>query len=869
MEKFIYYFVLLNNVFLTKGTLNIGFYIKDNIKNEIKPMLLNSIMMKAAYNKKETVNFVVESMTVEDSFQSNQVPIIASESEAASPMIQSITCKLNIPYIQTNWRQYNSYLGRETSLNLHPDFNLLSLGLAKIVESLQWPSFIVLYENFQGFLRLQEVFKLQKYSDIQARNTIIIKKLNFQEDVRSVLKEIKHSGEKQIIVDCETENTLQVLEQAKEVGLMTFAHTYFLSSLDAHTLNLEKLNTEANITTVRVIDPNGDYVKEVLNNMLTSNSYMLKTETVLIHESINLLMQAVNYMYHDRNITSKNISCKGQEKFKYGSDIISYIKNHYTKSSSRLPFDQNGRRVDFTLYLVEGNREKVIATWDSIRPDIVNFFRTAEESYKKRVETLQTRVQNISSRLESPYLMLKKDHENQMGNDKFEGYVLDLMTKIAEKLNFKFNIKVVQGGSNGLYNELAQTWDGIIGDIINENAQFGISDLTITPSRESVVDFSMPFMRLGIGILLQKPKTTVSMFAFLNPLSAEVWMYTVTLYLTVSVILYFVARMAPGDWENPHPCNLNPDELENLWSISNCLWLTMGSIMNQGSDILPKGISSRLVTSMWWFFALIMTNSYIASLAAFLTAKGSVIDDLEDLAKQNKIKYGTLDGGSTQEFFKQSNYSTYRRMYANMILNLPSVFAKTTHEGVQRVQNTPDGSYAFLMESTTIDYLVERNCELTTVDKWFNNIEYGIAMPLDCPYRTIINDAILALQENGELNDLKNKWWREESSVCVIPHEGSELRLENVGGIFVVLGLGVAVALFLGLMEFLWTVRQTSIEEHITYWQAFKMEILFALKVWISKKKIKQLENSNHSVKSNVECWSQWGLEQSEERQSG
>jgi ionotropic glutamate receptor len=189
---------------------------------------------------------------------------------------------------------------------------------------------------------------------------------------------------------------------------------------------------------------------------------------------------------------------------------------------------------------------------------------------------------------------------------------------------------------------------------------------------------------------------------------------------------------------------------------------------------------------MWWFFALIMTNSYIASLAAFLTTKELVIDDLEDLAKQNKIKYGTLDGGSTQEFFKQSNYSTYRRMYANMILNLPSVFAKSTHEGVQRVQNTPDGSYAFLMESTTIDYLVERNCELTTVDKWFNNIEYGIAMPLgkftlnirkitvrfciDCPYRTAINDAILALQENGQLNDLKNKWWREvrRGSACVV-----------------------------------------------------------------------------------------------------
>lgn len=47
-------------------------------------------------------------------------------------------------------------------------------------------------------------------------------------------------------------------------------------------------------------------------------------------------------------------------------------------------------------------------------------------------------------------------------------------------------------------------------------------------------------------------------------------------------------RMTPGDWENPHPCEEDPEELENMWGIKNCMWLTLGSIMTQGCDILPK-----------------------------------------------------------------------------------------------------------------------------------------------------------------------------------------------------------------------------------------------------------------------------------------
>lgn len=57
---------------------------------------------------------------------------------------------------------------------------------------------------------------------------------------------------------------------------------------------------------------------------------------------------------------------------------------------------------------------------------------------------------------------------------------------------------------------------------------------------------------------------------------------------------------------------------------------------------------------MWWFFALMMLNSYTANLAAFLTMSrmDSSIESAEDLAAQSKIKYGAVAGASTMAFFR-------------------------------------------------------------------------------------------------------------------------------------------------------------------------------------------------------------------------
>lgn len=77
---------------------------------------------------------------------------------------------------------------------------------------------------------------------------------------------------------------------------------------------------------------------------------------------------------------------------------------------------------------------------------------------------------------------------------------------------------------------------------------------------------------------------------------------------------------------------------------------------------------------------------------------------------------------------QDSNFSTYQRMWSFMESARPSVFTSSNVEGVERVTKGK-GSYAFLMESTSIEYVIERNCDLTQVGGLLDSKGYGIAMP--------------------------------------------------------------------------------------------------------------------------------------------
>jgi hypothetical protein len=57
--------------------------------------------------------------------------------------------------------------------------------------------------------------------------------------------------------------------------------------------------------------------------------------------------------------------------------------------------------------------------------------------------------------------------------------------------------------------------------------------------------------------------------------------------VTVISFGYPCCRICPYEWTNPYPCIEEPEELENQFTLQNSLWFTIGSLMQQGSEIAP------------------------------------------------------------------------------------------------------------------------------------------------------------------------------------------------------------------------------------------------------------------------------------------
>uniref|UniRef100_A0AAQ6IJP1 Glutamate receptor n=1 Tax=Anabas testudineus TaxID=64144 RepID=A0AAQ6IJP1_ANATE len=489
--------------------------------------------------------------------------------------------------------------------------------------------------------------------------------------------------------------------------------------------------------------------------------------------------------------------------------------------TGHIQFNEKGRRTNYTVSIMElaPSGPKKVGYWNEDEKYVTtaSFMRGSNETYG-----LQNRTYIVTTILESPYVMLKKNHEQLVGNDKYEGYIVELAAEIAKHVGYQYKLKIVSDGKYGARDPDTKMWNGMVGELVYGKADVAVAPLTITLVREEVIDFSKPFMSLGISIMIKKPtKSKPGVFSFLDPLAYEIWMCIVFAYIGVSVVLFLVSRFSPYEWhsedyeEGGEP--QTPTQAQtNEFGIFNSLWFSLGAFMQQGCDISPRSLSGRIVGGVWWFFTLIIISSYTANLAAFLTVERMVspIESAEDLAKQTEIAYGTLDAGSTKEFFRRSKIAVFEKMWSYMKAADPSVFVRTTDEGVMRVRKSK-GKYAYLLESTMNEYIEQRKpCDTMKVGGNLDSKGYGIATPKGSPLRIPVNLAVLKLNEQAVLDKLKNKWWYDKGE-CGSKDSGrkdktSALSLSNVAGVFYILIGGLGLAMLVALVEFCYKSRTES-----------------------------------------------------------
>ncbi|XP_060524732.1 glutamate receptor ionotropic, kainate 2-like [Cylas formicarius] len=754
--------------------------------------------------------------------------------------VQSVCDAKEVPQILSRW--IYDPLRSDNAVNFYPHASLLTQAYKDIITKWDWKAFTVLYEDDESLLRLSDLILTSK----RENRVVNVEQLDKEGtgNYRPALKRIWKSQQKFIVLDCHIDHLVEVLTQCQQIGLITSDYNYLITNLDAHTKELSPFQySETNITGIRIINTDSKRVQTVSMALFEDSFFPLEaasrlpTETALIYDAVMMYSKLLRDVEESEPPLGVPLDCYAPGSWKYGYTLMNLLKTaSYKGLTGNIQFNQEGHRSSFGLQVYELREGGIIdvAYWNSSTG--LNMTKNYSPPVVEDQDSMRNKTFIIVITLTDPYGMLKETSEQLVGNDRYEGFSMDLIHELSLLEGFNYTFTVQEDGANG--KKVGERWTGMLGKVIYGEADMAITDLTITSERAKAVDFTSPFMTLGISILFQKPsKAPPNFFSFAEPFALDTWIALAVAFFVVSLSFFLLGRICPDEWTNPYPCIEEPEFLINQFSLTNSVWFATGAMLQQGSEIAPIAIPTRLVSGVWWFFVLIIVASYTANLASFLVTENNLelftdVQSLVEKAEEHKIRYGAKANGATFDFFDKSEGNELYKKIAKHMKDHPEDMPTDNKIGIEMAESM---RYAFFMESISIEYTTQRHCDLNMVGDRLDEKGYGIALRKNSPYRTRLSTAILKLQSSGVIDKIRKKWWEERKGggQCTGDAEETEatpLDLQNVEGVFYVTVFGTIMGATLVFFEYGFSILRISKKAKITFREALKQELKFFVK---------------------------------------
>ncbi|XP_053623557.1 glutamate receptor 1-like isoform X2 [Plodia interpunctella] len=687
------------------------------------------------------------------------------------------------------------------AVSMRPDYHR---AIVDTIVHYGWKEIIYMYDSHDGLLRLQQLYQSMQPGHTAFR-IIMVKRINNATDAIDFLLTLEQHdrwGNKRIVLDCNTKNAKNILiSHVRKVQLGRRTYHYMLSGLvmDDHWENEVTEYGAVNITGFRIVDHSRKIVRDFTDGLRRMDGRFkgtISAQTALMYDGVQVLMDALGRLWRKKPDafrsalrraagqanSTKVIDCNPGKSwvvpFEHGDKISRLIKKTDIEGlTGNISFNDEGHRYNFTLQVVEMTVQSAmlkVATWSDIHGLIPVHAKYIQLRSPASYETNKTYI--VTTMLQEPYMMQKSAEYGQ--KDELEGFCKDLMDLIAKKMGIKYELQVVKDRKYGVENPLDNLSE-LISEVVRKDADIALGPLAVTPDREKLVDFSEPFLSIDSPITNTKtPKQLSDTFSFLKPLSKEIWLCILFSFFAVSIVLFLVSRFSPHEWRSisisdthlDHPISsTNEIILHNDFSIWNSFWFSLGSFMQQGSDVVPRSLSGRIVGTVWWFFALILVCSYTANLAAYL-----IVERIADPAQS--------PGYPTGLTHSEIAYSW------NNIMKEPFV-----GDDMSIVQ------YPAVLEKQGCNTMA-RVCR-------YKHTDLAIATAKGSPLREGINLALVSLKKEGVIAILWRKWiLNSKKSDCDVPKDEeftiTEMTLSQVSGIFYVLVGGLALALSVALLEF-------------------------------------------------------------------
>ncbi|XP_055348089.1 glutamate receptor-like [Paramacrobiotus metropolitanus] len=632
----------------------------------------------------------------------------------------------------------------------------------------------------------------------------------------TILRTLKKEASKDwhIIFDMPAASAMNLLKSLLNNAAVRERHFHFVfAALDFEAIDLLVLRTTYSSVTALSMVP------KLFDNKMSDN-HIKTTADALASDAINFVTAALSEK--STVMPTKSVDCRARpyDAWADGKLVRQWLQStKYSGLTGNVEFDRSGNRRNYEFTIMEmrngqGNLTQR-GTWNDTHG--LQFFN--------RSDTSDSRSLRVVGMLTDRFLMIVPCNSTRYRNQErlssvsnrsdecYVGYTVDFL----QYLKTLTNRSMVLHHSTDKYfygNKIDGTWTGAVGEVLRKEADFALGDLSILSERAEVVDFTIPFISDDYVILMkQEGEKKKGMFGFLEAFSLTLWLSILLALMGTFVVIVFVGRITSSEWYHINACD--PDQsqvLRNDFTVEEALWLALSTLLQQGPNIKPGSIATKIAVGSWFIWALIVSQSYTAALAAYFTIDRmqTPIQAIEELANQIDIDYGVLEADQASEyFFKHAKQDVFQRMSLNMKEHNSKV--KSVAEGLQRVRQ---GGYAFIGPRTVLEYANNGYpCDTRIIGLPLFNSLYGIAVRSGAPLRKTLTEAILTLNDNGILKELEAMWFNQkqcriEQKEQADPNELSKISPNQMFGLFIILSAGLTIAMIVAIAEFLYRGRE-------------------------------------------------------------
>ena len=322
----------------------------------------------------------------------------------------------------------------------------------------------------------------------------------------------------------------------------------------------------------------------------------------------------------------------------------------------------------------------------------------------------------------APYVMEQNGH--------LTGFSIDLWQAISAQLSAKTSYRIVS--------DIA----ALEQDLRSKRVDLVASPVTVTLARDEELDFSLPVLQAGMQIMVRDTGEAAEPSSPLRDLLRLLFSKTAAIWLAIAFLLILIPAHLVWLAERRHEGGIisRPGYFPGIFQ---AIYWALACLATQ-AETMPHQWLARAFSIFWMFVGVVFVAFYTAQLTATLTVQ-------------------RIQGGI-------SGPADLPGKRVATLLNTPSAdYLRTLHAQVQECRQPQEMFQALLdkrvdailFAAPVLRYYAAHDGkgQVRLVGSEFNVAPIAIAFQPDSPLRRKVNNALLALRENGTYQQLYAKWF--------------------------------------------------------------------------------------------------------------